>query len=296
MVLVENWMPPSRENWELIVWGFQWFPLVTIIQWIQPWYGAGKTSSDSRLNLPGKVAWITMELPGLLTMLYIMYTLPAEVGLRELPWENKLMAGLYVIHYINRAVIGPLISPSMSPIHILVWLAAIAFQITNATSLGCYFAGYGPTTRADWKPISGNPYVNGARIELGMMIFFLGLVTNIFHDDELREIRRSALRKQASQKDASTGKNKGNTKVDKVYMIPQNGLFNYILYPHYFCEWIEWAGFFIMAGSGCVPARNFLVNEVTTMLPRALQGKAWYVKRFGKEKVGSRKAILPGIL
>lgn len=128
------------------------------------------------------------------------------------------------------------------------------------------------------------------------MIFFLGLVTNIFHDDELREIRRSALRKQASQKDASTGKNKGNTKVDKVYMIPQNGLFNYILYPHYFCEWIEWAGFFIMAGSGCVPARNFLVNEVTTMLPRALQGKAWYVKRFGQEKIGSRKAILPGIL
>lgn len=28
MVLVEHWMPPSRENWELILWGFQWFPLV----------------------------------------------------------------------------------------------------------------------------------------------------------------------------------------------------------------------------------------------------------------------------
>lgn len=37
-----------------------------------------------------------MELPGLLTMLYIMYTLPIELGLKELPWENKLMAGLYV--------------------------------------------------------------------------------------------------------------------------------------------------------------------------------------------------------
>lgn len=146
------------------------------------------------------------------------------------------------------------------------------------------------------KPISGNPYVNGARIELGMMIFFLGLVSNIFHDDELREIRRAALRKQAAQNDPSTGKNKGSGKVDKVYMLPQNGLFNYILYPHYFCEWIEWAGFFIMAGSGCVPARNFLINEVATMLPRALQGKAWYVKRFGREKVGARKAIIPGIL
>lgn len=37
-----------------------------------------------------------MELPGLVTMLYIMYTLPKEVGLNALPWENKLMAGLYV--------------------------------------------------------------------------------------------------------------------------------------------------------------------------------------------------------
>lgn len=147
------------------------------------------------------------------------------------------------------------------------------------------------------KPTSGNSYVNGARIELGFMIFALGLVANIFHDDELREIRRAALRKQAAaQNDPSTGKNKGNKKVDKVYMIPQNGLFNYILYPHYFCEWIEWAGFYIMAGSGCVPARTFLINEVATMLPRALQGKAWYVERFGKEKVGGRKAILPGIL
>lgn len=54
------------------------------------------------------------------------------------------------IHYINRAIIGPLISPSMSPIHFVVWLAAIAFQVVNATSLGCYFAGYGPLTRADW--------------------------------------------------------------------------------------------------------------------------------------------------
>ncbi|TEY68105.1 hypothetical protein BOTCAL_0122g00070 [Botryotinia calthae] len=296
MVLVENWMPPSRENWELIVWGFQWFPLVTIVQWVQPWYGAGKTSSNSRFNLPGKLAWITMELPGLMTMLYIMYTLPKEVGLNALPWENKLMAGLYTIYYINRALIGPLMSPSMSPIHFIVWLAAIAFQVTNATSLGCYFAGYGPVTRTEWKPVSGNPYVNGARIELGMMIFFLGLVSNIFHDDELREIRRAALRQQAAQHDPSTGKNKGSGKVDKVYMLPQNGLFNYILYPHYFCEWIEWAGFFIMAGSGCVPARNFLINEVATMLPRALQGKAWYVKRFGREKVGAKKAIIPGIL
>jgi 3-oxo-5-alpha-steroid 4-dehydrogenase 1 len=38
----------------------------------------------------------------------------------------------------------------MSPIHPIVWLAAMAFQITNATSLAGYFGGYGPVTREDW--------------------------------------------------------------------------------------------------------------------------------------------------
>jgi len=28
MAIVENWMPPSRENWELVVYLFQFFPIV----------------------------------------------------------------------------------------------------------------------------------------------------------------------------------------------------------------------------------------------------------------------------
>lgn len=137
-------------------------------------------------------------------------------------------------------------------------------------------------------------------MELGMMIWALGFFANIFHDDELREIRRAAARNQKKRAEAtekSTGKDKsGKVAVDKVYMIPQNGLFRYILYPHYLCEWIEWAGYWVMAGSGCVPARNFLINEISTMLPRAVSGKEWYIERFGKDKVGGRKAIIPGVL
>lgn len=56
----------------------------------------GKTSIESRLNLPGKIGWMTMEAPGFITLLYIMNTLPAELGIKELPWENKAMAGLFV--------------------------------------------------------------------------------------------------------------------------------------------------------------------------------------------------------
>lgn len=133
-------------------------------------------------------------------------------------------------------------------------------------------------------------------MELGMMIWALGFFANIFHDDELREIRRAALRSQKARAAQQDEKEKGGKGVEKVYMIPQNGLFELILYPHYLCEWIEWGGFWLMAGSGCVPARNFVLNEIATMLPRALQGKQWYIERFGKDKVGEKKAVIPWLL
>ncbi len=117
MALVENWLPPSRENWELVVWLFQFFPLVcmlipwstelllmmmvkiTVAQWLISWYGAGKTSGKSIFNIPGKIAWITMEVPGFISLLYVMNTLPGQVGLSSLPWENKAMGGMFVSLY-----------------------------------------------------------------------------------------------------------------------------------------------------------------------------------------------------
>jgi 3-oxo-5-alpha-steroid 4-dehydrogenase 1 len=66
----------------------------------------GKTSVTSRFNIPGKIAWITMEVPGFLTVLYIMNTLPAQVGLSALPWENKAMGGLFVSLHISQTSIG----------------------------------------------------------------------------------------------------------------------------------------------------------------------------------------------
>lgn len=61
-----------------------------------PWYGMGKTSVDSVLNIPGRIAWFTMEIPGFLTLLYMMTTLPAEHGITQLPWQNQVLAALYV--------------------------------------------------------------------------------------------------------------------------------------------------------------------------------------------------------
>jgi 3-oxo-5-alpha-steroid 4-dehydrogenase 1 len=183
----------------------------------------------------------------------------------------------------------------MSPIHPLVWALALSFQIVNAISIGGWLAGHGPTTVYDW---SGRLYT----IEIGMVIWGWGLLANMYHDDDLREIRRAAMRRQrkeAEQKAKDEGKSVNEIMgegVSKVYMLPKNGLFHFILYPHYLCEWIEWAGFWMVGGWACVPARTFLINEIASMTPRALQGWHWYVAKFGRDKVGKRMAIIPGLL
>ncbi|KAF2166849.1 hypothetical protein M409DRAFT_22902 [Zasmidium cellare ATCC 36951] len=285
--LVPGLIPPSRETWETIAYAWQFFPIFTAIQWLTDFYPQGKTSIASKYNLPGKWAWLLMESPGFLTVLYCMFTIPEREGLPGLPWANWTMAGMYTIHYIYRAILSPLyLNPSMSPIHPLVFVCAFAWQVTNGLSLGGWLGGYGPTTVHDW---AGRLY----EIEIGMVLWGWSLMGNIFHDDDLREIRRSAARRQQAQAEKDGKPVEG---VDKLYMMPKNGLFHYVLYPHYLCEWCEWAAFWLVGGINCVPARSFLINEIATMLPRALTGKRWYLEKFGKERVGNRKAIIPGIL
>ncbi|KAK2028602.1 3-oxo-5-alpha-steroid 4-dehydrogenase [Colletotrichum zoysiae] len=296
MALIEGWLPPTRENWETIttVWQFAW-PVIGSLQYVVSWYGMGKTSVQSRLNLPGRVGWFLMEIPGVTTLLYIMNTLPRQVGIDDLPWQNKVLAGLFTIHYAYRAVLFPIIQPSMSPIHILVALSAVAFQLMNATCLGSYLAAYGPTTQPQWDRALGLGGV--AQFVAGIAVFYLGLVGNYLHDEELREIRRAERRRQekvAREQRREAGDPRRAVTVDKHYRIPEAMLFRHMLFPHYFCEWVEWFGFW-MASGWSVPARAFLLNEVLSMFPRARSGRRWYIEQFGEEKVRRKWTIIPGV-
>lgn len=193
------------------------------------------------------------------------------------------------MHYLYRAVVFPFIQPSMSPIHVVVCAAAMTFQVFNGTLIGSWLAAYGPTTREAWNAqLAPFPTL---QFSVGIVLFYLGLAANYYHDEELREIRRREQRRQ--QRLASQPK---GGSVEKHYQIPQAGLFQYVLYPHYLVEWIEWMGFYIACGFSCLPALLFVVNEVSAMLPRAMNGRKWYVEKFGEEKLRNRKAIIPGIL
>ncbi|KAI8195906.1 hypothetical protein K4K52_011917 [Colletotrichum sp. SAR 10_76] len=199
-------------------------PQIGSMQYLISWYGMGKTSVVSRLNIPGRVAWFLMEAPGFTTLLYIMFTLPGKVGVEDLPWQNKVLAGLFVIHYCYRAVLYPLIQPSMSPIHPAVAFSALGFQLCNATCIGGWLAAYGPTTPAAWERQLGAFGV--AQFVAGIGLFYVGLVGNYFHDEELREIRRAEMRRQERIVKEQRAKGvEGKVSVDKHYRLPDALLF-----------------------------------------------------------------------
>ncbi|KAL2024155.1 hypothetical protein VTK56DRAFT_9935 [Thermocarpiscus australiensis] len=292
--LINNWFPPTRDNYETILSLWKWFPLFASLQWFTSWHGMGKTSVTSRLNLPGRIGWLTMEAPGFLTLLYHQSTLPAQAGSpAPLPWQNKVLAALFVLHYAYRALLFPFLQPSMSPLHLFVWLSAVAFQLANGLVLGSWLAAYGPTTQAEWAAVQPST----AQFAAGLALFYVGLAANYYHDDELREIRRRerARRERLAAKD-DEGRTKKKMTVEKHYEIPQAGLFKVALYPHYLAEWVEWFGFWMAAGWGCVPARCFLLNEMAGMLPRAVKGRQWYAEKFGEDKIKGRWAIIPGVI
>ncbi|KAL7926355.1 3-oxo-5-alpha-steroid 4-dehydrogenase domain-containing protein [Trichoderma austrokoningii] len=289
MSLIEGWYPPTRDNYErLLFWWQIGYPIFGSLQWVVSWYGMGKTSVSSRFNIPGRLAWMTMECPGFLTLLYVMNTLPQKAGVDDLPFQNRVLGGLFVIHYCYRAVLFPFLQPSMSPIHVGVWSLAIGFQVCNALCISSWLSAYGPTTTEAWSSVC-----SVTQFIFGIGVFYLGLSSNFFHDEELREIRRREQRRQERiRKKAGDGQ---TASVEKHYQIPQAGLFRYMLYPHYLSEWVEWLGFWMAAGWVCAPARAFLVNEIFSMLPRAVNGKKWYMERFGEDKIKKKWAIIPGV-
>ncbi|KAK4655816.1 hypothetical protein QC762_305730 [Podospora pseudocomata] len=286
--LIPNWYPPTRENYDLILSLWKWFPAFASLQWATTWYGMGKTSLPSPLNLPGRLAWLTMESPGFLTLLYTFFRLPPQLSVTDLPWQNSVLAGLFVIHYSYRAILFPFLQPSMAPMHLSIWASAFSFQVINGLMLGSWLGGYGPTSQEEWDNLL--PF-GTLQFSVGIAIFYVGLAANYYHDDELREIRRRENHRQ--DRLVKEGRVKRGD-VSRHYEVPKAGLFKYMLYPHYFVEWVEWFGYWTAAGYGCVPARCFLFNEVASMLPRAVRGKAWYVEKFGEEKVGKKWAVIPG--
>ncbi|OJK03786.1 hypothetical protein ASPACDRAFT_1852718 [Aspergillus aculeatus ATCC 16872] len=249
---------------------FQYFPLFTIIQWLTAWHPAGKTSMKTSLfNLPGRWAWFAMEIVSPVNLLYLLWKLPLKFAhstttnsgpnaTGSIPLPNKLLAALFVAHYLNRAIISPfLAAPSMSPIHLFIMASAMLFNWFNSTCLAGWLVGYDIPIRPDYPSSSSTPNTAAAAAGkvvpyLGLALFLAGMAGNIYAERTLFRLRREEGARRAAaaattskDPDPSSNPKPSPPSTSKVYIIPppSTPFFSAILYPHYVCEWLEWTGF-----------------------------------------------------
>ena len=216
---------------------------------------------------------------------------PPPLGIEN---PSAVLACLFLIHYLNRAILSPLRTPSRSKSHAIVTLAGILFNTFNGSLLGAYLSspeGLSYLTRAYQRPC----------FWLGVLMWGAGFVGNIVHDEILLDIRRKKQTEDAKKAPEQLGKDK---KKGEHYAIPHGLLYKYISYPNYFCEWVEWVGFALAAspfpsfeGWGAflatiTPPFLFLVAEIFTMIPRAVRGHQWYHGKFPNYPK-ERKAVVP---
>ncbi|KAJ3480805.1 hypothetical protein NLI96_g8095 [Meripilus lineatus] len=265
-------------------------------------FGRFTPKDKSIFLLDGIKTWIFMELVSPACFLYTFLNSPlspTNIGTSPpltLSHPPTFLALLYLLHYLNRAIISPLRTPSRSKSHIIVPLSGISFNVINGCLMGSYLSS--PPAQAFLNSAFSRP-----TFWIGITMWAFGLVGNIYHDEILLNIRRKA--KLNKKTDGSkTSDVKSNANKQEHYAIPQGALYSVVSYPNYFCEWSEWLGFAIAASpfpsifstadllATLTPPYLFFLSEVFLMIPRAYKGHKWYLNRF-PEYPKNRKVVIP---
>jgi len=128
-------------------------------------------------------------------------------------------------------------------------------------------------TMVAWLFLRAGVHTEPTVAALGLAVFAVGQLGNLFHHLLLARLRRSG--KQQVQK----------------YVVPEGGLFNLVSCPHYLFEVLSWAG----AAIAAMTVHTWLVAAwVAGMLGgRAKVTTDWYRTKFGKSYPSSRKHIVP---
>ena len=241
-----------------------------------------------------------MELVSPICFIYALTAMPfasSPADTQPLAPAQLVLAGFYLIHYANRALLSPLRTPSRSKAHISVTISGILFNIVNGIFLGSYL--HSDVASAFLADALTRPV-----FWAGITIWALGFAGNILHDEVLLNIRRNAKTKGKAK--AKSDDDEPNNKLTEYYGIPHGYLYTYISFPNYLCEWIEWFGFALAAApiplltsldtlvSSVQPPWIFFSSEVFLMIARAYKGHRWYLEKF-PDYPKDRKAVIPYI-
>ncbi len=224
------------------------------------------SSSNWGTKISNKTAWVLMECPAFLFMLY--YTVKfARSGADNSNVVLYIMAGLFLLHYFQRSFIFPLLMRGKSKMPVVIMLLGLIFNTLNAYLIAGWLFVEAPagTYTIDW--------LLSPQFVLGTIVFFTGMGINLHSDYIIRHLRKP-----------------GDTK----HYIPRKGFYKYVTSANYFGELTEWAGYAVLTWS---PAGLlFVIWTFANLGPRAKSLTAKYEEEFGEEyKKLHKKYLIPFI-
>ncbi len=210
--------------------------------------------------IPNKIAWICMEAPVFLVMLYLW-----SQSERQFETVPLLIFLFFQLHYFQRSFIFPLLMKGKSKMPIGIMLMGVVFNLLNGYIQGEWIFYLAPTD------LYTDAWLTTPQFIIGTIIFFCGMGINLHSDHIVRHLRKPG---------------------DTNHYLPKGGMFNYVTSANYFGEFVEWCGFAILTWSA--GGALFAWWTFANLAPRA--NTIWHKYRtmFGAE-VETRKRIIPFI-
>lgn len=182
-----------------------------------------------------KVAWVLMECPVFLVMLYLW-------GMSDRRFDTVpfIFFLLFEMHYFQRSFIFPLLLKGNSKMPIAIVLMGVVFNIVNGYIQGHWIFYLSPEGMysAEW--------LTSWQFIVGTIIFLSGFIINMHSDSVIRHLRKP-----------------GDTK----HYLPRKGMYRFVTSANYFGEIIEWMGFAILTWSAA--GAVFLWWTFANLVPRS---------------------------
>ncbi|OWF45875.1 3-oxo-5-alpha-steroid 4-dehydrogenase 1-like isoform X1 [Mizuhopecten yessoensis] len=210
--------------------------------------------------IDSRLAWFVWELPSIVIPIVLLVFTSSP---RIVQTPNRILFGCFVLHYIHRSLIYPLLIRGGKPASLVTFVFAVLFCVFNGYLQAAYFLHH-----ADF----GEDWNRNPLFYFGLCMFFLGLFINVESDHILRTLR----------KPGETG-----------YNIPRGGLFTYVSGANFFGEILEWFGFAV--ANGTLPTLAFFLSTTASIAPRAFSHHRWYKEKFDDYPT-ERKALIPLVI
>ena len=228
------------------------------LYFVKAGYGIFRTKQWG-ISINNKAAWVMMEAPVFIVMLYMWASNGASTAL-----PSFLAFLLFELHYFQRSFIFPMLMKGKSRMPIAIMLMGITFNVINGLLIGTSLFVFPPSQYDE-----GMAYLTHSTSIAGIAIFFVGMAINLHSDHVIRHLRKP-----------------GDTR----HYLPQKGFYRYVTSANYFGELVEWTGFALLCSTPA--AWLFVTWTAANLIPRAAAIHRHYREEFG-EAVGTRKRVIP---